>query len=329
MKALVVVGLALLLAQFLYPSAASVSPTSAVCGNVPCAQAQMSVIDFSENSLSWSIKAIVDGNVRNSVVLSEAVGTTVYGNVYKYNGVYDAGTNTTTFLDSFQSPFTSRSGDAIWYFQYFFSVNASVQNLVHNPLSPSLDAQALQLPSLNYRGNNTIWPVYGSNPFSRVGFKVGLVYNVTSFIWRIPEASGALWVLTTLFPSILYAVLGILACFPAVQFSVFRYRHTVDEKSRDLARKVLGQHLLNDTYFGVLVGVLFFLPIYILSLAPLMAPILVTPQLLWNNLYTLMGLYAALLVVSLIIYLGIKLRQSTDNSAREEDINRRFAQLAE
>src|SRR5438552_14893705 len=126
MKVVLIFGLILLLLQFLLPATVRASPISTVCGNIPCAQAQMSVIDFSENSLSWSLKAVVDGNVRNSVVLSEAVGGTVFGNLYKYNGVYDVGTNTTTFLDSFQSPFTSRYGgfpDEVWYFQFFFSVN--------------------------------------------------------------------------------------------------------------------------------------------------------------------------------------------------------------
>ncbi len=269
-----------------------------------CARADLAVSGFTQDQVSWSVNVVVDGDIRNRASLALKSGDFMWLNLYTNNWSYDSGTNATTFYDSHLTSFTSRTGsfpNEVWYLQIFLGMNASIQNMVHSPIYPDQDVQLLLLPSQNYVGKYYIWHEATLNSSSVFGSQVnfGYIYNITAYIFRDPAAVQNLSNLGVSFPLALVFILGFLAIVPgtALVSLVLVQINSVPWRFRRVALLALRLGLLDATFFAVVTGVLFFLPVYLISLRPLLEPIPFTPA--DESIYILVTGFAVLLVLSL------------------------------
>src|SRR2546422_2009966 len=105
------------------------------CGPLPCAQARVTVSDFSQDSVAWSLDIVVNGDVNNTAVVARVVSGFTYLNPLTY-GFYDSATNSTSFSDQYLTGFNRHFGgfpEETWYFQFFLSLNASIRSSALSP----------------------------------------------------------------------------------------------------------------------------------------------------------------------------------------------------
>lgn len=285
-----------------------------VCGN--CATAELDVTDFTQKTVTWSLSFSLQGDWQGKTILADTDNLHLYGD----NLFYDRTTNTTTFTDQEADNWNKASPVGIfpnetWFVNLYFATNNTVfvQNFNQRP-------HILQVDSSNYSGNfsaGTIQCDPPSNvtllqdcyrqydggglvkdPFQYYwprDYYLQLRYNVTLFVWRNPGAvtqlSGASTVLTWL-----WLLTTTLAIFPLSQLGVLLFATW-----RSLARKgkVRDYKFLDGTFFTIGVGLLFFLPVYNLSLSPVVSPVTNSPiQDRINNL---------IIYDSVIVFFGLAL----------------------
>lgn len=298
---LILVAVIMLIPLALLPNVIEARGLENVCG-LPCAHAQLSVATFSQDTVSWSLTAVVDGNVRFSGLLAEIIGGKEYYPQFRYNSFYDSSRNSTTFYDSFQTNFTriySLYPTEVWYFHFYFAmINASVQNAYGGPVVN----QTMPLPTLNYQGLYNIQPLTSAamNPFNQTstpGPKVpnsGFVYSVRAYIFRPDDSVATLKGLGTIAGLLFVAFWVMLSIIPfRVGVILWRRRpqHRIDQG-------VGSTRLLSHSYFTIVATILFFLPIYFLALRPLVAPLSFVPGDL--QLYWLVGGYGSLLITAFV-----------------------------
>jgi hypothetical protein len=276
--------------------------------------------------MTWSLSVAAQGDWRTKTLLSDTDSNSEqHLHLFDSNPTYDSATNTTTFIDSAQGHSRmAGTSPEVWHMNLYFGINVSIQNFLNG------QAQFLPLSTPNYVGSYSATIIQCTsptgtcyagtivvrNPFELPkGYFFPWIYNATLSVQRSADAEQTLFLMNAVFPKLLYGVLGALALFIAVQLTAFWTRNSRIQERRLLAQRILRRGYLNDVYFEVLVGVLFFIPVFILTLSSILAPIALTPALQYDNLYFLLGAYAVLLIASLVAYLATRLSLDVQDSA--------------
>ncbi len=237
----------------------------------PSGRAQFTILNFDNSTITWSLQIAIDGNHPSAVL---AVGLE-NGVVYRYPQ-FDAFTNTTTLTESLSTSFTTITAgfpneDRV--LSIYFAVEAVL------PLGSGSTAY-VPLPTGNYVGMLQIASLAGSFYSERqqtdknlqsYGYElqqIGLIYWVNLDIHRTPDSAAFISTAMVDFPQVLWFLVYVLTLLIPIQLVL--YIHAI------LRRRNCRQ-LLNSNYFAIAIGLLFFVPIFTLSLEPMTAPITFTP----------------------------------------------------
>ena len=229
----------------------------------PRAYVNFGVLDFDSKTITWSLKITLEG-LHKYPVLAVQVGSSI---VYRYDARYDHSLNITTIEESLSSNFTAVIGrfpHETRFLVLYFAINATVNILETGGV--------LKLPTSNYAGLFSVisirsfadWAVANARP--ELG-EYGEVYRVGTQIERSKGVAQYLEFAMGSIPGMLNFILWILWLVMAIQIVIF------------LLWRIRGspyRRLLNTNYFAIVVGIVFFLPMYMLSLRPLMAPLPIT-----------------------------------------------------
>ena len=293
---LVVLTLAtiILVGTFTMPIHALAVPGQAI----PPGMAEFSILDFTQTQVTWSLKVSINGN-HTSDILAIRTGSDT---IFEYYAQYDRNVDATIIKKTYVSQFTSISGqfpNEQWILQMLFAVNASLTNL------PTGDS-AMQLPTINYDGVLFISSSQ-SQGVSDIA-RYGSVYSLVAYLSRNPGVARQLESSMVTFPSVLSYLSWILLVVVPIDLVFFLLR--IDPSWRIYERRPIWfaryiaqcyPQLLNGKYFAIIVGILFFLPIYGVSLHSLEAPIPITQGDL--TLIQLMTFYAWTLLASFLVSL--------------------------
>ncbi len=254
------------------------------CGNV-CASGNLQVENFSIDSITWSLSVSANGDWRNKTLLAD---TDSFGeqhlHLFDTNPVYDTASNTTRFDDLAKDHLSSKNSfpNEVWYVNLYFAINVSIQNFFNG------QQHILPLPTLNYVGNYSTNFLYCTpsslstgqcyknfglplvkDPFDLPGgYHFPWIYNTTVFIWRNPDVVQQLGTATTL-ATVFDLFAGALILLALSQLALLM----ISVKNK----RYLQYRLLDSSFFTLAGGILFFVPIYILSLNPIISPILSSP----------------------------------------------------
>lgn len=261
-------------------------------GYIPFARGNLQISSFSQNTVTWSLSFSVQGDWTNKTMLSDTDNSgEMHLHLFDTVYIYDRLTNTTTFSDSAEdswSPIVENFPNETWHIGLYFATNASIVNFLNGY------PQILQLSTPNYSGNYSSRMMqctppsegnetcYGGvkDPFANAlprGYYFPYVYNTSVFVWRNPDIVKQLSASQFLVSILTYLVSPVLALMPTLQVALLRYS----------SKKLEGHSwpgVVDSTFFTVGIGILFFLPIYALSLNPLTSPIFNSPlqiQLNW------------------------------------------------
>jgi hypothetical protein len=240
----------------------------------PLGLAEFNILDFTQTYVTWSLQVTLDGNRTSDILAIQTLG----GIIFQYYAQYDRNLDTTTIKKIFVSPFSSINGEfpyEQWILQVSFAINCSLTNLPVGDFS-------MQLPTINYNGVLFISQSQGTSELSRYG----KVYSLTAYITRNAGVASQLQVSMINFPLILSYLSWVLVALIPLDYALFllkvvgKYKTTRGSLQRivSAARRIgqINSHFLDAKFFTIVIGVLFFLPIYEISLRSLEIPIPIT-----------------------------------------------------
>jgi hypothetical protein len=263
------------------------------------------VSDFDNDTITWSLKVVVSGvlglNNRTGAYMDVQVKDgNVNSVVPTYEAEYDKTLNQTTLIASFyRTPLPTYGSfpNENRFFLLYFGLNATV--------STNSMCDTLPLPTQNYSGLSCVG-LAKSNGLLASGYDASLdvygsVYFLTAQIQRTYYMSIFLTTAMVTVPNALWALFDLLAFVLPLQLGIDTLAWLRSSQSRNL---------LNANYFAIAIGLLFFLPIYALSLRPYEAPITLTTGDV--SLFKLLLYVAYLLLVALpVSWLSSTLRWPT------------------
>lgn len=314
LRALLVAVIAII---FLIPVAHS---SNCCVGSVGSANANLRIDSFNQKTVSWSLSVPVTGNWVNRTLLGD-VDANGEGNFHLFDtsSTYDAVTNTTTFYDSAHDTWTRAPPlgafpNETWYLNLYLGINASIGSLLNGR------QQYPQLTTPNYNGNYSgtlmycisdstkprgayCYSWYGGaqrtvdTPFDLPrGYFMPWVYNVSIFVWRNPDIVQQLNGSLGLIDNLTYFVYGLIS-IPIAQviFLAYSYRKNLP------ATRV---NIIEGTFFTIGIGILLFLPAYVLELNPLTFPILNSP--IQSRLIDLTKRVSLILIAGFVVFIFSK-----------------------
>jgi hypothetical protein len=265
---------------------------SASASTIPTARAEFNVLDFTSYSITWSLRVLVDGLVKSPVL---AVQVRTGDVVFAYDAQYDPNLNLTTIEETLISNFTYTSGTfprEVRVLTLYFGINASVEN--------PFGVKVMELSTQNYFGLLSLDSVHNLAPsfvqdVDPVLNRFVGVYRLLFQVQRPLEAEQYITLTMVQFPLILEGILVILTLIPVIHVMLSVYSRW---------KKTRARTLLNTNYFTMVIGMVFFLPIYMLSLRPLLAPIPFTQA--DSMLIQLTEGFATLMIASFIVSLLVR-----------------------
>jgi hypothetical protein len=255
-----------------------VSPMPAFAGplsnEAPLGLAEFNILDFTQTNVTWSLQVTIDGNRTSDILAIQTLGAIIF----QYYAQYDRNLDATTIKKTFVSQFSSINGQfphEQWILQVSFAINCSLTNLPVGDFS-------MQLPTINYDGVLFISQSQGTPELNRYG----AVYSLIAYITRNAGVAAQLEVSMIDFPLILSYLSWVLLALIPLDIVLFLLRVVGKFKpTRSFLQRIvsasrqIGQinpNFLDAKFFTIVIGVLFFLPIYEISLRSLEIPIPIT-----------------------------------------------------
>ncbi|MGA8857951.1 MAG: hypothetical protein WB643_12415 [Candidatus Bathyarchaeia archaeon] len=281
-------------------------------------RAQFTVLNFTQTDITWTLGVVVYGDVSNRSLWLQLEGNILRSDFTEF----DPSTNTTSMSFTFTTPFSQVYGsfpNQTWSLSFYFAVDADLKNQCVGDFS-------VQLPTSNYGGTMYVCDVKqisASSAWSAAGAlpgmtNYGVVYHFTLDITLNSGVRQQLDIGMVQFPKILYALLLLLSfAFLLDVTSLIRGLLARSQRVRKLIESfpfrlpAVLSYRIDGAFLTVVVGVLFFLPIYMLSLRTFENPIPITDGDLAMIRLTLY--YSGLLFLSVFVYI-LRGRNSSDTS---------------
>lgn len=299
-------------------------------GSVGVANANLRIDSFNQRTVTWSLSVAVSGNWVNRTLLGDvdASGEGSF-HVFDTSSTYDAVTNVTTFYDSAHDKWTRAPALGVfpnetWYLNVYLGINASIGSFLNGRQEfPQLSTQNYNgnysgtlmycIPDSTYPRGGYCYDWYGGaqhkvdTPFDLPrGYFMPWVYNVSIFVWRNPDIVQQLNGSLGLIDILTYFVYGLIV-MPIAQviFMAYSYR-------KNLSSRRAG--IIEGTFFTIGIGILLFLPAYILELNPLTSPILSSP--LQSRLIDLTKTVSLVLIAGFVVFITNKVLEPSRRITR-------------
>jgi hypothetical protein len=239
---------------------------------LPRGLAEFSILAFTQEQATWSLRVTINGNRTQDTLVIQTGNSTII----EYYALYDKNLDATTIRKTYVSQFYSVTGEfpnEQWIMKIQFAVNASLVNLPVGDFS-------MQLPTINYEGLLYISSSQRED-FPDLG-RYGNVYSLVAYINRSKGVASQLTSSMIVLPQVLLLLAWFLEISIVIDVILFLLRvycllsKSTSKSIESLRSKIDGYCLLNGGYFTIVIGVLFFLPIYGLTLRSLETPIPIT-----------------------------------------------------